>query len=101
MVFEFCDHDLFGLLEDEALSISPAQAKLYLKLLLEALAFCHARGLMHRDIKGANVLVTNRGEVKLTDFGLARVAEPGEGDLTNRVVSLWYRAPELLFGDTA
>ena len=54
-----------------------------------------------RDIKAANILINNKGEVKLGDFGLARILNPSSSSnrkYTNRVVTLWYRAPELLFG---
>lgn len=53
---------------------------------------------MHRDIKGANLLLNSKGELKLTDFGLARESNPSHKNYTNRVVTLWYRAPELLLG---
>lgn len=56
--------------------------------------------MIHRDIKGANILISSAGEVKLADFGLARVFYPGNEKVnyTNKVVTLWYRAPELLLG---
>jgi serine/threonine protein kinase len=98
MVFEFCEHDLTGLLES-GLPITDAQLKYYMKGLLEGLAYIHKHGVLHRDIKGANILISHRGGVKLADFGLARMVQPG-GDYTNRVVTLWYRAPELLLGET-
>ena len=60
---------------------------------------------MHRDIKGGNILVSNLGVVKLCDFGLARFIETSGNvktntNMTTRVVTRWYRAPELLLGDT-
>lgn len=56
---------------------------------------------MHRDIKASNLLIDRRGELKLADFGLGHSpATKTEGPLTNRVVTLWYRAPELLLGST-
>ena len=72
-----------------------------MRRVLAALAHTHAQGVMHRDVKPANVLVSAGGDVKLGDFGLARKC-PLQGDggalhLTHQVQSRWYRAPELLF----
>lgn len=53
---------------------------------------------MHRDLKGANLLVNNRGELKITDFGLARPIEENRVKYTPGVVTRWYRPPELLLG---
>jgi serine/threonine protein kinase len=73
-----------------------------MRQLLEGLAHCHARGVMHRDIKCANLLVSNGGELKVADFGLANLFTPAStAPLTSRVVTLWYRPPELLLGATA
>jgi len=97
MVFEYCDHDITGLLEAQV-QMSDAQVKYYMYEILAGLERCHTHNVLHRDIKGANVLVNNEGDVKLADFGLARMAR--EGDYTNHVVTLWYRPPELLLGMT-
>lgn len=51
------------------------QIKCYLSQLLEGLAFCHANRVLHRDIKGANLLINNKGQLKLADFGLARTQQ--------------------------
>ncbi|PNY08972.1 putative serine threonine-protein kinase, partial [Trifolium pratense] len=62
---------------------------------------CHSRGVMHRDIKGSNLLVNNEGILKVADFGLANFCSYGNKQpLTSRVVTLWYRPPELLLGST-
>lgn len=68
--------------------------------LLSVLDFLHSRTppVVHRDLKCANLLLTDEGRLKLGDFGLSRVlAAPGEA-MTNRVITLWYRPPELLLG---
>jgi len=98
MVFEYCDHDLTGLLDtDPPISFMASQIKYYMHCIFEALYYLHSKNVYHRDIKGANILISNNGDVKLADFGLARVAD-NSGRYTNTVVTLWYRAPELLLG---
>jgi serine/threonine protein kinase len=65
------------------------------------LEHCHSRGILHRDIKGSNLLIDNRGVLKIADFGLASFFNPAQKQpLTSRVVTLWYRPPELLLGAT-
>jgi serine/threonine protein kinase len=64
MVFEFAEHDLTGLLESGT-ALAEAQVKFYMKGLLEGLAHIHAQKILHRDIKGANILISNEGGVKL------------------------------------
>ncbi|THG07480.1 hypothetical protein TEA_010387 [Camellia sinensis var. sinensis] len=71
LVFEYMEHDISGLLSSPDIKFSEAQVKCYMKQLLSGLEHCHSRGTMHRDIKGANLLVNNEGVLKMADFGLA------------------------------
>jgi len=66
--------------------------------LLSAIAFCHDNWIVHRDLKTSNLLMNNRGQIKVADFGLARTYGEPLGSMTQLVVTLWYRAPELLMG---
>lgn len=69
--------------------------------LLRGLEHCHGHGVLHRDIKGANLLIDNNGNLKIGDFGLATFFQShSKQPLTSRVVTLWYRPPELLLGAT-
>ncbi|KAK7304658.1 hypothetical protein VNO77_42543 [Canavalia gladiata] len=101
LVFEYMEHDITGLLSSPNIKFSEAQIKCYMKQLLSGLEHCHLRGVMHRDIKGSNLLVNNEGVLKVADFGLANFISSGHRQsLTSRVVTLWYRPPELLLGST-
>lgn len=100
MVMDFADHDLTGL-TDAGQKFTVPQIKCYMKQLLEGLAYCHSQKVLHRDIKGSNLLINNEGQLKLADFGLARPYDTDQQrDYTNRVITLWYRPPELLLGAT-
>lgn len=101
MVFEYLSHDLTGLLNHPSFKLEPSQKKHLAKQLFEGLDYLHTRGVLHRDIKAANVLVSSDGIIKLADFGLARFyAKRHQLDYTNRVITIWYRSPELLLGET-
>ncbi|KAL8482409.1 hypothetical protein ACS0TY_028545 [Phlomoides rotata] len=101
LVFEYMEHDLAGLVASPRVKFTEPQIKCYMQQILQGLKHCHSLGVLHRDIKGANILVDNHGIVKIGDFGLATIVEPGKKQpLTSRVVTLWYRAPELLLGAT-
>lgn len=77
------------------------QVKCYMQQLLSGLDHCHSRGVLHRDIKGSNLLLNDNGILKIGDLGLATIFYPDQKQpLTSRVVTLWYRAPELLLGAT-
>lgn len=101
MVFEYMEHDLHGILVHPKVSFTDAHRKSLASQLLHGLAYLHQRAILHRDLKGSNLLLNNQGILKLADFGLARTYYKRKaGDYTNRVVTLWYRPPELLLGAT-
>jgi serine/threonine protein kinase len=66
--------------------------------ILNGIAFLHSKRVLHRDLKPQNILVNHRGEVKLADFGLSRLYGTPIKPYTPKVVTLWYRAPEILLG---
>ena len=98
LVFEFLDRDLKKYMESCSGLVSPDLVKSYLYQCCNGLAFCHARGVMHRDLKPQNLLVSKNGRLKIADFGLARSFCPPIRPLTHEVVTLWYRPPEILLG---
>ncbi|KAJ7598676.1 Pkinase-domain-containing protein [Mycena floridula] len=106
MVFPYMDHDLAGLLENERVKLQPSHIKLYMKQLLEGTEYMHRNHILHRDMKAANLLISNKGTLQIADFGLARAFRPidekdqrgRERKYTNCVVTRWYRPPELLMG---
>ncbi|CAO2833397.1 unnamed protein product [Amaranthus hypochondriacus] len=101
LVFEYMEHDLAGLASHPAVKFTEPQVKCYMQQLLCGLDHCHSRGVLHRDIKGSNLLIDNNGILKIADFGLASFYESHQSQpLTSRVVTLWYRPPELLLGAT-
>ncbi|CCF57938.1 hypothetical protein KAFR_0D02900 [Kazachstania africana CBS 2517] len=104
MIFEYADNDLSGLLLNKSIEISDSQKKHIFRQLLSGLNYLHKNNVIHRDIKGSNILVNNKGNLKITDFGLARkipsISKNDQNDYTNRVITLWYRPPELLLGTT-
>ncbi|KAL5677863.1 hypothetical protein ACJX0J_013994, partial [Zea mays] len=92
IVFEYMDHDLTGLADRPGMRFTVPQIKCYMKQLLTGLHYCHVNQVLHRDIKGSNLLIDNEGNLKLADFGLARsFSSDHNGNLTNRVITLWYR----------
>lgn len=97
LVFEFLEQDLKKHL-DSVPSLSPMLVKSYLYQLLRGIEFCHAHRVLHRDLKPQNLLIDKKGDLKLADFGLARAIGIPVRTYTHEVVTLWYRAPEILLG---
>ncbi|KAK4921265.1 serine/threonine protein kinase, CMGC, CDC2/CDK subfamily [Elasticomyces elasticus] len=107
MVMPYMDHDLSGMLTNPDIHFSTPQIKCYMQQLLEGTRYLHQSNILHRDMKAANILISNTGILQIADFGLARhydgqPPQPGCGngeavrDYTSLVVTRWYRPPELL-----
>ncbi|CAB4438662.1 unnamed protein product [Rhizophagus irregularis] len=98
IVMDFIEHDLKSLMEDMQVPFLQSEVKTIMLQLLSAVAMLHDNWIIHRDLKTSNLLLNNRGQIKVADFGLARKYGSPLGPMTELVVTLWYRAPELLLG---
>eukprot|EP01105_Mastigella_eilhardi_P024703 TRINITY_DN6499_c0_g1_i1.p1 TRINITY_DN6499_c0_g1~~TRINITY_DN6499_c0_g1_i1.p1 ORF type:complete len:207 (+),score=50.40 TRINITY_DN6499_c0_g1_i1:391-1011(+) len=81
-------------------ALPPVKTKAFLYQLLKGVAFCHERRVLHRDLKPQNLLINKKGELKLADFGLARAFGIPVRSFSHEVVTLWYRAPDILMGSS-
>lgn len=104
LVLEYMETDLSKLIANMRDYFTQSEVKYFSLSLFKAIAYCHSKNIIHRDIKPSNVLISQHGEVKLCDFGLARVCvSSGDGikdqsiPMSHQVATRWYRPPELLF----
>ncbi|WOK92908.1 cell division control protein [Canna indica] len=100
LVFEYLDLDLKKHMDScPELSKDPHLIKTFLYQILRGIAYCHSHRVLHRDLKPQNLLIDRRtNSLKLADFGLARAFGIPVRTFTHEVVTLWYRAPEILLG---
>lgn len=98
MVMEYMEHDLKGLMEAKKQPFSMGEIKSLMLQLLEGVKYLHDNWVLHRDLKTSNILLNDKGELKICDFGLSRQFGSPLKPYTPIVVTLWYRAPELLLG---
>ncbi|WVO14693.1 hypothetical protein L204_102331 [Cryptococcus depauperatus] len=100
LIFEYCEQDLKKYMDTHgdrgALDLNTVKSFTY--QLLQGIAFCHDHRVLHRDLKPQNLLINRRGELKIGDFGLARAFGVPVNTFSNEVVTLWYRAPDVLLG---
>ncbi|KAG5517958.1 hypothetical protein PMAC_000413 [Pneumocystis sp. 'macacae'] len=98
IVMDFIDHDLKSLMEDMTYNFLQSEVKTLMQQLLSATAHMHHNWVLHRDLKTSNLLMTNRGMIKIADFSLSRYFGDPASPLTQLIVTLWYRSPEILLG---
>jgi len=98
LVFEFLDKDLRKYSDIVKKNMHKMLIKSYLYQLLKGICFCHQHRVLHRDLKPQNLLIDRKGNLKIGDFGLARAVGIPLRTYTHEVVTLWYRAPEILLG---
>ncbi|TCD60992.1 Cyclin-dependent kinase catalytic subunit [Steccherinum ochraceum] len=101
LVFEFLDVDLKRYMENGNKSGNPMSLDIVKKFthqLTLGLRYCHSHRILHRDLKPQNLLIDKHDNLKLADFGLARAFGIPMRTYTHEVVTLWYRAPEVLLG---
>ncbi|CAB3377991.1 Hypothetical predicted protein [Cloeon dipterum] len=101
IVMDYVEHDLKSLMEtmkQKKQFFTPGEVKCLMQQLLRAVAHLHDNWILHRDLKTSNLLLSHRGILKVGDFGLAREYGSPLKAYTPIVVTLWYRAPELLLG---
>ena len=101
LVFEYLDQDLKHFMtgvREQGTRIHTMIIKSYVRQILEGIACCHSFRILHRDLKPGNLLIDKSGRLKLADFGLARGFTMPVRTYTHEVVTLWYRAPEILMG---
>ncbi|TPX40512.1 hypothetical protein SeMB42_g05966 [Synchytrium endobioticum] len=98
LVFEYMDSDLKKFLDTYAGDIDLPTIKHLMFQLLKGIEYCHANRVLHRDLKPQNLLINKKLELKLGDFGLARAFGIPVRSYSHEVVTLWYRAPDVLMG---
>ncbi|EKM83637.1 hypothetical protein AGABI1DRAFT_110285 [Agaricus bisporus var. burnettii JB137-S8] len=100
LIFEFCEQDLKKYMDQhgDRGALDPKTIRSFMYQLLKGTAFCHENQVLHRDLKPQNLLINRKGELKIGDFGLARAFGVPVNTFSNEVVTLWYRAPDVLLG---
>lgn len=116
LVLEYLESDLEHVIKDKSITLSTAHIKSWMQMMLLGLEHCHRCWILHRDMKPNNLLLASDGQLKISDFGMARAFGEPMGNMTSQVVTRcdpssffifyfncffvcrWYRAPELLYG---
>lgn len=98
IIFEICFSDLKKIMALTNHPLQPPLLKAFVFQILSAVDHCHSHRIYHRDLKPANILVNRNGVLKIADFGLSRAFSLPFEHNTHEVITLWYRAPEILLG---
>ena len=100
MVMEFVRGESLDKLSERLGALSPERAAYVIDLILSALEHAHRAGVVHRDVKPANVMVTDEGSIKIMDFGIARVLGAEQKTVDFRLMGTpAYMAPEQVLGE--
>lgn len=91
MVMEYMEHDLKSLSESQKQPFTASEVKCLMLQLFEGTKYLHENWVLHRDLKTSNLLLNNKGDLKICDFGLARQYGSPLKAYTHMVVTLWYR----------
>ncbi|KAG0657002.1 Cyclin-dependent kinase catalytic subunit [Rhodotorula mucilaginosa] len=100
LVMEFLDSDLKRYMDKvgDGDGMGPDIVKKFTYQLIKGVYYLHSHRILHRDLKPQNLLINKEGNLKLADFGLARAFGIPLRTYTHEIVTLWYRAPEVLLG---
>uniref|UniRef100_A0A6A7FY80 Cyclin-dependent kinase G-2-like isoform X1 n=3 Tax=Hirondellea gigas TaxID=1518452 RepID=A0A6A7FY80_9CRUS len=98
MVMEYMEHDLKALMTIKKRPFSTSEVKCLLLQLLRAVEYMHDNWVLHRDLKTSNLLLNDKGILKVCDLGMARRYGSPLRPYSHLVITLWYRSPELLLG---
>lgn len=93
LVFEYAPYNLLEVLEKTPEGLDPDKIKLYIYQILKGLAYLHSLNVIHRDVKPENLLVNEKDQLKICDFGFARELKNQNENLTDYVSTRWYRPP--------
>ena len=101
LVFEYCEKNLLEVLEESPDGLSPKLIKSFIYQMCKAISYMHKNNMIHRDIKPENLLIDDKLNLKLCDFGFARKVKLNKNnnnitEMTDYVATRWYRSPELL-----